>query len=149
MPQSWSKCFVKYMSVVISTIKDNGFFWRLYSYFGRFGCFMRKLCEKEKHPFVAERLTNFYSNRKRRGRDDIVKSCLERKSIFCSSHWLSVFPIMSVALWPPTKRRRKGAAKANKRKKKSKEKVIFFSLKSRVFSTAWFCVLLIQDEREL
>ena len=89
--------------------------------------------------------------RKRRGRDDIVKSCLERKSIFCrlSLHWLSVFPIMSVALWPPTKRRRKGAAKANKRKKKSKEKVIFFSLKSRVFSTAWFCVLLIQDEREL
>lgn len=73
----------------------------------------------------------------------------KKKASFVGSHWLSVFPIMSVALWPPTKRRRKGAAKANKRKKKSKEKVIFFSLKSRVFSTAWFCVLLIQDEREL
>ena len=66
----------------------------------------------------------------------LSKVAWKEKASFVGSHWLSVFPIMSVALWPPTKRRRKGAAKANKRKKKSKEKVIFFSLKSRVFSTA-------------
>ena len=48
--------------MVISTIKGNGFFWRLHSYFGEFGRFMGKLCEKEKHPFVAERLPNSNSN---------------------------------------------------------------------------------------
>ena len=51
-----------------------------------------------------------------------TESGRERKASFCScARWLSVFPIMSVALWPHTKRRKKGSRQQKKENEKKVE----------------------------
>ena len=79
----------------------------------------------------------------------LSKVAWKEKSIFCRLSLAECLPNYVSGIVAAHKKEKEGSRQSQQKKEKSKEKVIFFSLKSRVFSTAWFCVLLIQDEREL